>query len=57
MSNSVTLKNGFEVLGKSGVVDKSKFDLALGSKYAKEDAINKMWELEGYRLQCEISKF
>lgn len=50
----LTLKNGFEVIGTSGVVDKSKFDEEIGNKFAREQAINKMWELEGYRLQWEL---
>jgi hypothetical protein len=50
----LTLINGFEVIGTSGVVDKSKFNQELGEKFAYENAINKMWELEGYRLQWEL---
>lgn len=51
----LTLTNGFEVIGTSAPVDKSNFDLEVGSKYAKEKAIDKIWELEGYRLQWKIN--
>jgi hypothetical protein len=50
------LQNGFEVVGTSAPVDKKNFNKELGEKYAKEVAIKKVWELEGYRLQCELSK-
>ena len=40
------MKNGFEVTGFSGCVDKEKF--------AREKAIDKAWEVEGYLLQEEI---
>ncbi len=50
----ITLKNGFKVTGISGVVDTSFFKAEIGEKYAYENAFNKIWELEGYRLQWEI---
>lgn len=52
----LTLKNGFEIVGESACVDPANFDVGLGRKYARERAINKIWELEGYRLQCELHK-
>jgi len=45
------LRNGFEVVGKSGVVDPSKFDEVIGRKFAMGDAINQIWALEGYLAQ------
>ena len=45
---------GFLIIGKSACVDPAKFNVALGEKYAYEDAINKMWELEGYLLSNEL---
>ncbi len=50
----ITLKNGFIVTGISGVVDKTNFNKEMGEKYAYQNAFNKIWELEGYRLQWEI---
>jgi hypothetical protein len=45
---------GFLIIGKSACVDPAKYNQALGEKYAYEDAINKMWELEGYLLANEL---
>ena len=45
---------GFLIVGKSACVDPTKFNKAIGEKYAYEDAINKMWELEGYLLANEL---
>ena len=48
------LENGYVALGTSACVDPAKFNQALGEKYAYEDAINKVWPLEGYLLAEEI---
>lgn len=45
---------GFLIIGKSACVDPAKYNQALGEKYAYEDAVNKMWELEGYLLANEL---
>ena len=50
----ITLRNGFEVVGVSACVDPDNFDADLGRKYALKDAISKVEELEGYRLQSEL---
>lgn len=50
----IHLHCGFLIIGKSACVDASKYNQALGEKYAYEDAINKMWELEGYLLANEL---
>lgn len=47
---------GFQVAsGESACVDPANYDQELGEKYAKEraeaNAINKLWELEGYLLK------
>ena len=47
----LTLKNGHEVVGLAGVVDPSKYDIKIGAKFAREDAINKLWPLFGYHMQ------
>lgn len=51
----LTLKNGFEIIGTSGCVDPANFDESIGRKFAKEQAVDKIWMLEGYRLQCSLS--
>lgn len=48
------LKNSFEVVGTSGIIDVSQFNEELGNKFAREIAIDKLWELEGYRLQWSL---
>jgi hypothetical protein len=47
----LTLQNGFTVIGKSACVDVRTFNKADGEKYAFEDAVSKVWELEGYLLK------
>lgn len=46
----LTMQNGFTILGQSSCVDPKEFNIALGEKYAYEDAIDKIWQLEGYLL-------
>jgi len=48
------LRNGFGVIGKSGVVDIKKFDQTLGEKYSYDDAFNQIWQLEGYMMQTAL---
>lgn len=47
---AIQLPSEFVVVGMSACVDEANFDKELGEKYALEDATNKLWELEGYRL-------
>lgn len=46
----LTLQNGFTVEGKSACVDIANYNRALGEKYAYEDAVRQIWQLEGYLL-------
>jgi len=50
----MTLKNGFVVLGESSCVSKENFNAELGQKIARENARNKVWELEGYLLKQRL---
>jgi hypothetical protein len=50
------LINGFEVIGTSACVDVANFDAKLGAEIAYTNAVGKIWELEGYRLQCDLYK-
>jgi hypothetical protein len=50
----LTLRNGFEVVGTSGVVDPARFDLTIGYDVAYRRAVSKVWELEGYLLQDKL---
>ena len=51
----LTLRNGFEVVGTSACVDAASYDIEVGKKYARERALDKVWELEGYTLQCQMN--
>lgn len=50
----ITLDNGHEVVGIAGVVDPYKYDKEIGSKYAREKAIEKLWPLLGYVMQIKM---
>ena len=50
------LENDFEVVGTSACVDKNNFNKEVGEKLAYEKAFEKIWELEGYRLQFKIGE-
>ena len=52
----LTLRNGFVVTGESSCVSLENFDEEIGNKIARENAENKIWELEGYLLREELSK-
>lgn len=47
----LTLENGYEVMGTSAPVDPKNYNFDMGCKLAKEKAVDKIWELEGYLLQ------
>lgn len=50
------LENGYTVNGISACVDVSNYNQALGEKYAYEDALNKIWPLEGYLLAEKLKE-
>jgi hypothetical protein len=45
------LPNGFIIVESSACVDPANYDEKLGAEICKERIINKVWELEGYKLQ------
>ena len=53
---ALTLQNGFVVTGESAPVSSENYDQAIGRKIAKENAVNKIWQLEGYLLKEKLSK-
>ena len=53
---SAQLPNGFVIVEYSACVDKENYDVNLGYEICKKKIINKIWELEGYRLQQKIYK-
>ena len=52
----LVLRNGFTIVGKSACVSPKNFDYELSCKIARQDAVNQIWALEGYRLKSELSK-
>ena len=44
----LTLQNGFKVTGESACINADNFDEAIGKQVAYDDAVEKIWELEGY---------
>jgi hypothetical protein len=50
------LENGFSVRGEAAVVSKENFNEEIGREISKENAINSIWQLEGYLLQEELYK-
>jgi len=51
---SVTLPNKFVIVQSSSCVDPSNYDHELGKEICMKRIIDKVWELEGYRLQSSV---
>ena len=51
----LTLDNGFTVEGSSACVSQDNFDLMLGRSIARENAVEKVWPLLGFRLADQLS--
>lgn len=50
----VTLRNGYTVRGESAVISPENFDMDIGRRVARDNARNKIWELEGYLLMQRL---
>ena len=50
----LVLKNGFTVTGESACASPHNFDAEIGRKIARENAVNKIWALEGYLLKDNL---
>lgn len=50
----LVLKNGFTVTGEAACADPANYREELGRKYARENAIKKIWPLEGYLLKQRL---
>ena len=53
---AIKLRNGFVIVENSACVDPKNFDIELGRKICCDRIKNKIWELEGYKLQCKIKE-
>ena len=52
----LVLRNGFTVTGESACASPENFNAEIGRKIARENAVNKIWPLEGYLLKNTFSK-
>lgn len=52
----LTLKNGYNVTGESACASPENFDEEIGRKIARENARDKIWQLEGYLLKEKLHK-
>ena len=50
----LTLANGYTVLGESACASPENFNAELGRKIARDNAKNKIWQLEGYLLRQHL---
>lgn len=48
------LPNGFEITETASCVDPANYDEQTGKKICLERIEKKLWELEGYKLQCQL---
>jgi len=53
---SITLPNGFVIITSSSCVDPANYDHELGKSICLKRAEDKVWELEGYRLQSTLNQ-
>lgn len=52
----LVLRNGFTVTGESACASPENFDAEIGRKIARENAVDKIWLLEGYLLKQRLSE-
>ena len=50
----LTLANGFTVTGESACASPANFNKEIGQKIAREQAREKIWQLEGYLLKQRL---
>ena len=49
------LRNGFTVTGESACASPENFDAAIGRRIARENAVQKVWPLLGFRLRDKLA--
>jgi hypothetical protein len=52
----LVLRNGFTVTGESACASPENFDAEIGSKIARQNAVQKIWPLMGYQLRDELHR-
>lgn len=48
------MPNGFTLVEKSACVDPANYDAKMGEEICMRKLEDKIWELEGYKLQCKL---
>lgn len=48
---TITTVSGTKLVGTSGVLDPANYDKQIGEVVAHENAVNQLWQLEGYFFQ------
>lgn len=51
----LTLWNGFSVTGESATTSPENYNDEIGRRIARDNARNKIWQLEGYRLRSDLA--
>lgn len=51
----LVLRNGFTVTGESACASPENFDAEIGRRIARENAVNKVWPLLGFRLRDKLA--
>jgi hypothetical protein len=54
---TLVLQNGFTVTGESACASPENFDVEIGRKIARSNAVQKIWPLMGYALKEKLSTF
>ena len=52
----LVLQNGFTVTGESACASPENFDAEIGRRIARENAVQKIWPLLGFRLRDELAR-
>ena len=51
-----TLPNDFVIVDWSVCVDPANFDMKIGEEICMDKLVNKIWELESYKHQCQTKE-
>lgn len=51
----LVLRNGFTVTGESACASPENFDVDIGRKVARQNAVQKIWPLMGYELRSKLA--
>ena len=52
----LVLQNGFTVTGESACASPENFNAEIGRRIARENAVNKIWPLLGFRLRDQLAR-